>query len=195
MKVGELLMNFMQPIRDPELLEQIELYFKNKNQRDYILFLIGIYTGLRISDILSLKVKDLKGRDYLNISEKKTKKKKNNRRRIELNPNLKRELKKFLEDKPEHEYVIKSRVGGNKAITRERAYMILNEAAKEFNIDSLGCHSMRKTLGYHLYKQTKDVVLVQMALNHEDPEYTLRYIGIEQDQVNSKISKLNFYKK
>lgn len=186
-------MNFVQPIRDPDLIEQIELYFKNKNQRDYILFLLGIYTGLRISDILSLKVKDLKGKSCLTIDEKKTKRKKNNKRSIELNRSLKKELKKFLEDKPDHEYVIKSRVGSNKPITRERAYMILKDAAKEFDVDSLGCHSMRKTLGYHLYQQEKDLVLVQKTLNHEDPEYTLRYIGIEQDQVNTKISKFNYY--
>jgi len=186
-------MNFVQPIRDPDTIQEIELYLKNKCERDYILFLLGIYTGLRISDILSLKVKDLKGKDFLVIREKKTKRKKNNGRSIELNPILKKELKKFLKNKANHEYVIKSRVGKNKPITRERAYMILKEAAQEYKVDSLGCHSMRKTLGFHLYQQTKDVVLVQKALNHEDPEYTLRYIGIEQDQVNSKMSKLRYY--
>lgn len=186
-------MNFVQPIRDPDLIQQIELFLKNKNDRDYILFLLGIYTALRISDILSLKVRDLKDKNFLVINEKKTKRKKNNRRNIELNPILKRELKKFLKDKPDHEYVIKSRVGNNKPITRERAYMILKEVAREFHIDSLGCHSMRKTFGFHLYQQTKDVVLVQKALNHEDPQYTLRYIGIEQDAVNSRTAKLRYY--
>ena len=57
-------MNFVQPIRDPVLIEQIEKYLKNKNERDYILFLLGIYTGLRISDILSLTVKDLRNKDF-----------------------------------------------------------------------------------------------------------------------------------
>lgn len=186
-------MNFVQPIRDSDLIEQIEIFLKNKNERDYILFLLGIYTALRISDILSLKVRDLKGKNFLIIREKKTRRKKNNGRTIELHPILKRELKKFLKSKSDYEYVIKSRVGKNKPITRERAYMILKEVAKEFNIDSLGCHSMRKTFGYHFYQQTKDVVVVQKALNHEDPDYTLRYIGIEQDEVNSKWSKLRYY--
>lgn len=186
-------MNIVQPIRDPDLIQQIELYFKYKNQRDYILFLLGIYTALRISDILSLKVKDLKGKKFLIIKEKKTRKKKYNERTIELHPVLKRELAKFLKDKPNHEYVIRSRVGNNKPISRERAYMILKEAADEFNLDSLGCHSMRKTLGYHLYKKTKNLVLVQKALNHEDASYTLRYIGVEQDTVNDAITSLRYY--
>jgi integrase len=186
-------MNIVQPIRDPDLIQEIEIYFKNKNERDYVLFLLGIYTALRISDILSLKVKDLKGKNYLNIREKKTRKKKLNERTIQLHPTLKKALKSFLKDKPGHEYVIKSRVSGNKPISRERAYMILKEAAEEFDIESLGCHSMRKTLGYHLYKKTKNLVLVQQTLNHEDASYTLRYIGIEQDTVNDAITKLKYY--
>lgn len=186
-------MNIVQPIRDPEMIQQIELFFRKKNHRDLILFLLGIYTALRISDILTLKVKDLKDKNYLKIREKKTQRKKLNERTIELNPLLKKELKKYLKDKPAYEYVIKSRVGKNKPITRERAYMILKEAAQEFNLESLGCHSMRKTLGYHLYKKTNNLVLVQQALNHEDASYTLRYIGIEQDKVNDAITKLKYY--
>ncbi|MGM7683529.1 tyrosine-type recombinase/integrase [Cytobacillus sp. Hm23] len=186
-------MNFVQPIRDPDLIQQIELYFKNKNERDYILFLVGIYTGLRITDILNLKVKDLRNKNFLTIKERKTKRKKYKERTIELHPALKRALKSFLKNKQGYEYVFKSRVGKNKPITRERAYMILKEAAKEFDIDSLACHSMRKTMGFHLYKKTKNLVLVQQALNHEDASYTLRYIGIEQDTVNDAITKLKYY--
>lgn len=186
-------MNFVQPIRDSDLIEQICFYLKYKNERDYILFLLGIYTALRISDILKLKVKDLKNKNYITINEQKTKRKKNNKRTIEIHSYLKRELKKYLEDKEEHEYVIKSRKGINRPISRERAYMILKDIADKFHLESLGCHSMRKTMGYHLYKKTKDLVLVQQALNHEDTSYTLRYIGIEQDTVNNAITKLNYF--
>lgn len=186
-------MNFVQPIRDPDVIEQVELFLKEKNERNYILFLLGIYTGLRISDILSLKVKDLKDKKHLFIKEKKTRRKRYNRRNIELNPILRKALKHYLKDKPDNEYVIRSRVGNNRPITRERAYMILKEVAIEFDIDSLACHSMRKTLGFHLYQQTKDIALVQKTLNHENPSYTLRYIGIEQDTVNSHIAKLKYY--
>ena len=186
-------MNFVQPIRDPDTIQLIENFLKAKSIRDYILFLLGIHTALRISDILSLQVKDLKDKNFLVIKEKKTRRKKNNERTIELHPRLKRELKSFLKDREPHEYVIKSRIGKNRPISRERAYMILKEVAEEFGVDSLGCHSMRKTLGYHLYKKTKDLVLVKDALNHEDTSYTLRYIGIQQDTVNNQITKLKFY--
>ncbi|MBU0452475.1 site-specific integrase, partial [Bacillus thuringiensis] len=49
-------MNFVQPIRDPEEIQQLKEYFKEKSLRNYILFIMGINTGLRISDILKLKV-------------------------------------------------------------------------------------------------------------------------------------------
>lgn len=58
-------MNFFQPIRDPEQIQQIKEYLKEKNERNYILFVMGGNTGLRISDILKLKIGDLKGVTFL----------------------------------------------------------------------------------------------------------------------------------
>lgn len=182
-------MNFVQPIREPETIQDIECFLKDKNVRDCIMFLLGIYTALRISDILKLRVKDLKNKNEFSIKEKKTKK----ARMIALNPALKRELKKYLQDKPDNEYVIKSRVGKNRPITRERAYAILREAADEFGLDAIGTHTLRKTFGYHLYKKTKDVALLQSIFNHADPSYTLRYIGITQDSMNDAIIKLKYF--
>lgn len=186
-------MNFVQPIRDPQLIRAITNYLKETNPRNHILFLFGIYTGLRISDILRLRVSDVKGKKFLIISESKTQRKKNNQRTIELNPTLRNALRSYLKDKENHEFLIKSRVGKNRAITRERAYEILKDIAETFGLESLGCHSMRKTLGYHIYDQTKDIVIVQKVLNHENPKHTLRYIGIEQDQINSTLATMKFY--
>lgn len=181
-------MNFVQPIREVDLLHEIEDFFKSKNSRDYIFFLLGIYLGLRVSDILRLRVKDLKDKSHVDIREKKTKK----RKRILIHTFLKRELKDYLIDKDLEEYVIKSRKGENKPITRHRAYQILKEVALKFNIDSLGTHSLRKTFGYHFYKQTKDVALLQDLFNHAAPNITLRYIGINQDTLDKSISKFRY---
>jgi len=54
-------MNFVQLIRDPEKVEAIKRYLREQNERNYLLFLIGINTVLRISNILKLKVGDVKG--------------------------------------------------------------------------------------------------------------------------------------
>ena len=64
-------MNFVQPIRDPEQIQQIKEYLKEKNARNYILFVMGINTGLRISDILKLKVGDVQG-SHISMREIKT---------------------------------------------------------------------------------------------------------------------------
>jgi integrase len=181
-------MNFVQPIRDTEDLKDIEVYLERKNMRDCILFLLGIYTGLRISDILRIRVKDVKDRSHLVLRERKTKKEK----MIKIHPHLKRALKNYLVDKKPEEFLIKSRVGKNKPITRERAYGILQEVAEEFNIDSLGCHSLRKTMGYHFYKQTKNIAVLQELFNHSSPHITLRYIGMNQDTMDEAIMKFKY---
>ncbi|MDK8747549.1 tyrosine-type recombinase/integrase [Streptococcus agalactiae] len=186
-------MKFVQPIRDKEILQDIKKYLKNKNERDYILFSIGIYTGLRISDILELRVKDLKDKEHLTIQEKKTKNRKKNKQRIiKVHPKLQKELKVFLKEKSLDDYVIKSRQGNNKPITRERAYGILQDIAKEFNLQSVGTHTLRKTFGYNIYQQSKNVALLQEMFNHSDPAITLRYIGINQDTMDFAIDKIDF---
>lgn len=172
-------MNVVQPIRDYEQLEALKRVLKAKNERDYILLLMGLYTALRISDILRVRVEDIK-KDYLTIREKKTSK----LRRIYLHHELKKALNNYIKDKEPHEFLIKSREGINKPITRARAYDILKNAAQEVGIDSIGTHSLRKTFGYWAYKDTKDVAALQKLFNHSSPEETLRYIGIEQDNVD-----------
>lgn len=181
-------MNYVEPIRDAETLQEIEEYLRNKNMRDYCLFILGIYTGLRISDILNLRIKQIRDKTHIVIREKKTKKEK----RIRIHPYLKKGLKEFLLDKDPDEFVIKSRKGKNKPISRVRAYGILQDVAAEFNVDSLGCHSMRKTMGYHFYKQTKNIAVLQELFNHSSPHITLRYIGINQDTMDDAIMKFRY---
>ena len=172
-------MNFVQPIRDPEVIREIKRYLKEKNERDYMMFILGINSGLRISDILPLRVSDAK-RQYFSMREKKTGKQK----RLDMTPSLKRELKTYVEEKEDYEFLFKSREGINKPIGRSMAYKILRDAAEYVSIDEIGTHTLRKTFGYHFYKQTKDVALLQKIFNHNSPSVTLRYIGIEQDSID-----------
>ncbi|MFS0864111.1 site-specific integrase [Fredinandcohnia sp. 179-A 10B2 NHS] len=177
-------MNFVQPIRDKELINQIKKDLKQDNPRNYILFLLGINTGLRISDLLKLKVKDVEGW-YIVIREQKRKK----YRRIKMTSELKREIREYIKDKPKNEYLIKSREGSNKPITRGMAYVILNQIARAYGLESIGTHSLRKTFGFMFYKQFKDVVALMRIYNHSDPKETLRYIGIEQDELDDMMKK------
>ncbi|PEX45038.1 site-specific integrase [Bacillus cereus] len=172
-------MNLVQPIRDKEAIQEIKKFFKEQNERNYILFLLGINTGLRISDILRLRIRDVEGWSIF-IREKKTKKVKE----VKMPSELKRAIRAYANGRPKNEFLIKRRNGKNKPITRSMAYLILNQAAREFGLERIGTHSLRKTYGYHHYKQFKDVVVLQRMLNHTDQKETLRYIGIEQDTLN-----------
>ncbi|MGH1288090.1 tyrosine-type recombinase/integrase [Bacillus toyonensis] len=172
-------MNIVQPIRDKETIQEIKEFFKEQNERNYILFLLGINTGLRISDILRLRVRDVEGWNIY-IREKKTKKIKE----VKMPTELKKAIREYIKEKPKNEFLVKSRNGKNKPITRSMAYVILNQAAKEFGLERIGTHSLRKTYGYHFYRQFKDVAILQTMLNHSDPKETLRYIGIIQDNLN-----------
>lgn len=48
-------MKVVQPIRDQEIIYGIKVYLKLRSIRDFLLFCIGIYSGLRVSDLLSLR--------------------------------------------------------------------------------------------------------------------------------------------
>ncbi|MBJ6362113.1 tyrosine-type recombinase/integrase [Paenibacillus sp. GCM10012307] len=179
-------MKFVQPIRDKEIIADIRkrLLAKN-NKRDYILFSLGINCGFRISDILPLRVYDLKKRT-LQIREKKTKKWKT----FEMNTTVRRELLDLVKDWDDMDYLIKSREGVNKPLTRSMTYKILRKLTERYNIDgSIGNHTLRKTYGYHFYMATKDVVALQKIFNHSDPSITLRYIGYTQDIMGSITKK------
>jgi integrase len=172
-------MNVVQPIRDKEIIREIKDYLKERNERNYILFLFGINTGFRIKDILKLKVRDVEGWSVF-VREGKTKKP----REVYMTKELKKAVRSYVNGKPKNEYLFKSREGKNKPITVSMAYVIMQEIAEEFELDRIGCHSLRKTYGYFHYKKYKDVVALMDSFNHVDPSYTLLYIGVRQDDLN-----------
>ena len=66
-------MTSVEPIKRKSDLKKIENYFKKQNERDLVLFTLGINSGLRISDILRLDVKNVKDKEYIELYEKKNK--------------------------------------------------------------------------------------------------------------------------
>lgn len=152
--------------------------------------MFGIYTGLRISDILKFRVRDVRDKDAVYIREKKTGKEK----RFPINAELKPVIKDYIYGKDDYEYLFKS-PRGNRPITRQQAYNILSEAGRQFDIDKIGTHTLRKTFGYHMYQQTHDAVTIKEILNHSDISITLRYIGINQDNKDKAIKNLSFKKR
>ncbi|WP_271396864.1 tyrosine-type recombinase/integrase [Salinicoccus roseus] len=182
-------MNFVEPIRNPDMIEAIMKHLKAQNERNYIMFLIGIYSGLRISDILALRVEHIK-KNEIRIREKKTGK----QRKIALHRNLKGPLHDYIDGKEPYEYLIKSREGFNRPLTRSMAYKIIKDLENYFQMDAAGTHTLRKTFGYHYYQGTKDTATLQKIFNHSSEQETLKYIGITQDSIDEAMTSFKFYR-
>ncbi|GIO09720.1 putative integrase/recombinase YoeC [Brevibacillus reuszeri] len=179
-------MNIVEPIRDPAKIEEMKRLLLQQSNRNYFLFVMGINTGLRISDLLPLKVRDVKGKSHLLINEKKTKK----RKKFKLNADLRDEIALYIEGKNSDEYLFAS-TKRRQPITRTRSYQIIHGTAAKLGLTEIGCHTMRKTFGYHFYRRTRDIATLQMILNHSHPQITLRYIGINQDIMDDAVDRFS----
>lgn len=178
----------VQPLRSKKEIDDMKWSLKRWcSERDYILFLIGINTGLRCGDILKLKTADIlymnKKRE-LKINEGKTGK----TRTIDFN-NIYDEVKGYALT-AKSEWLFPSRKGED-PITVTQAYRQLNKAANMVEIESIGTHTMRKTFGYHYYSRTKNVAMLQTILNHSTPAITLKYIGYNEKEISDSLK--DFY--
>lgn len=170
-------MGIVEPIRSIEDLRKLEKVLA-KDPKDLLFFTIGTNCGLRISDIVALNVSDVKGKTHVRIVEQKTGKAKI----FPINSKLKPMLENFVKNKKPEEPLFKTLFQNR--LDRFGAYYIIKNACKKIGIqEKIGTHTMRKTFGYHHYKKFKDVAMLQKIFNHASPQITLRYIGIEQEEI------------
>lgn len=194
-------MKKVEPIRDRELLGRCyDIARKHDQERRKndvlsweLLLVVGFNTSLRISDLRALKVKDLRGQKYVRLEAQKTGKD----TRILINPEARKEIDRILGTRDGEDWALRSRQrdrysGQPKAIERQRAWQIMNGIARAAGIeDRIGCHTLRKTFGYHYYKLTGDVVSLQRILGHNNRRDTLVYIGIIQDEIDESLRKFS----
>lgn len=186
--------NFVEPIKSTEDLNKVLNYLKQKeNIKYWLIFKIGLYSGLRVSDILALNIDDVENSDYVEIVEKKTGKHK----KFPLNKELQEDIKYYLFirkkqwsiDEFEPLFIGKM----HSRLDRSQVYRIICRACANCNINgNFGTHTMRKTFGYHHYQQFKDVALLQKIFNHSAPSITLRYIGIEQEEIDDSYKQFEY---
>ena len=180
-------MNIVEPIREREWISKIEQYLAKNNKRNQLIFALGVNTGLRVSDILALDVEDVLRKTRIEIREQKTGKYKS----FLLNKKLQNLLYEYLKIRKNqytiHELSNPLFIGKkHKRLVRSQVYRFLNTACMDLNLDiNVGTHTMRKTFGYHHYKQFNDVVMLQKIFNHSSPSITLRYIGISQEEIDN----------
>lgn len=155
----------------------------------YIIEMLALTTGLRVSDILEFKKRDFSYGIRITVKEKKTKKIK----KITLNKSLYNDIKDYIKGKRDYEYIFKSSTGKNKPICRTTVWNNLNKYWNKK--DKISMHTLRKTYAYHMYKEVGDLAVVVEALNHTDVKETLRYLGINDeviDKANKKVYKRLF---
>ncbi|WP_096436509.1 site-specific integrase [Alteribacter populi] len=156
--------------------------------RNRLLFVIGINSGLRISDILTLRVGQVRGQSTITLREGKTGKAK----RFVFNTAIKRAVAELVPtDAEDSDYLFRSRKGA-RPISRVQAYRVINEAARRAGISGeIGCHSLRKTFGYFAYNNGTDIALLMRIFNHSKQSLTLRYIGVEQSDIDEVYTGIN----
>src|SRR5690625_2855026 len=172
-------MNEVQPIKNKRDIDRIKSALSS-NPRDLLLFTVGINTALRISDILSLRFQDISD-SHIELVENKTGK----RKRIKINAAIRHAMRELApKDARPSDYLFPSRKG-TKPIGRSQAWRILNAAADRAGVKmAIGTHSLRKSFAFHAYKSGVELPLLMRILNHSSERETLRYIGIESDNID-----------
>ncbi len=187
----------VEPIKDKRKIEDLLIYLKGKNERDWLLAKFQLNTGLRISDVVDVRVSDIftekkNFKDYFVLKEQKTQKEK----KIKLNNELRRALKSYVDDNNLNydDCLFKSRKHTEREhISITQAYRVLKAGAEAVGIENFGTHSLRKTWGYWTYKASRyNIGLIMDVFNHSSQNITLRYIGIDQAAKDELYSLVQF---
>jgi integrase len=194
-------MNFVEPIRDKKKLAQIKNLLRGQCRfRDLLLFVMGINTALRISDLLSLRVDDffdeercLKQRFW--IQERKRRK----RHEVVINSSIQEALDEYMAAYPDiasdygHFVFFNTKTGDfSVPIKRGQAWKFIVSICRQVGLrGNFGTHSLRKTWGYHARMQGVDLALIMHKLNHSSIAHTKRYLGITDDELQAVVKCVN----
>jgi integrase len=194
-------MNFVEPIRSVKQISTIKNLLKGAERyRDLLLFVVGINTALRISDLLALRIGDLVD-DHGEVRERfwLREAKRGKRREVVVNRSIQEALALYraayaeVEKDPEHFVFFNTRTHAyTQPISRQQAWEVVAGVCREAGLRGhYGTHSLRKTWGYHARLNGVDLVLIMHQLNHNDLAYTKRYLGITDEELNEVVRRLN----
>ena len=179
-----------------EAMQLVRSLYKDANYKMSLLISIGCFWGLRISDILSLRWKDILNVDEFTIIEHKTGK----QRTIRINPQLKRHIAdcyKQINPIGINAPILVSQKGTTYTI--QRINIILKEIKADYklSIKNFSCHSLRKTFGRQVYNQNSDnaelaLVKLMELFNHSNVAITKRYLGLRQEELLNTYDCLTF---
>lgn len=159
-----------------------------------LLISIGVFTGLRISDLLPLRFSQFES-DIMTIQEKKTKK----TRRIKINPDLKEivnRIRNRMVVVDTDQYIFLNKYG-TKPIDKSYVNVKLKEIFKRYNINvdgNVSSHLFRKTLGNRVLRLNnysgEAVILLMELFGHSSPALTKRYLGLREREIHDVYDSL-----
>ncbi|MCM1038972.1 MAG: tyrosine-type recombinase/integrase [Roseburia sp.] len=183
-------MSITYPIKNKETLNKFKDYYKDvkPDPRNYTMIIMGLNTAFRIGDLLQIKWQDVvdisqkKFHTHIAMTEQKTGKK----RIVAVNTTEQQALSYYLETHTSAEpadYLFQSKKYKGMPLSRYQAYRIVKEAARYVGLEeNIGCHSLRKTFGYHAWQQGTSPVMLMNLYNHSSYQTTKHYLGIEQEE-------------
>lgn len=181
----------VEPIRDKKLLNDFitELKQGKNGARNSLIFKLGLITGLRISDIVKIKIEDIKGKTEFELIEQKT----NKKRKVYLHSILS-DLTEFINTLEDNEeWLFSNSWDNSKHISSNQYYKILQKVANILGLDYIGTHTMRKSFGYWYYKEHRDIATLMTIFNHSTPSITLRYIGITDEEIKNTLKNFKIF--
>lgn len=177
------------PIKNEEKLEKFKEYYLTEKPayRNYAMIILGLNTAFRIGDLLRLQWRDVYNqkkdcfKEHICIIEQKTGKE----RSVAVNASV-LDVLDMLHEKydyaDENQYLFPNGRKTQAHISRSQAFRIIKEAAEYADLDEhISCHSLRKTFGYHAWKQGVQPALLMELYNHSSYRVTKRYLCIEQE--------------
>ena len=179
-----------------EAMNLIRKLAKDGNYKMSLLVALGCFTGLRISDILALKWKQILHVSEFTIIEKKTGK----QCTLRLNPQLQKhiaECHKQIQPIGTSAPILVSQKGT--IFTIQRINVMLKEVKRRYHlrVGNFSCHSLRKTFGrqvYNMNSENSELALVKLMelFNHSSVSITKRYLGLRQEEILETYDCLTF---
>ena len=179
-----------------EAMNLIRKLTKDGNYKMSLLIALGCFTGLRISDILALRWKQILHVSEFTIIEKKTGK----QRTLRLNPQLQRHIAECYEQIQPigvNAPILVSQKGT--IFTIQRINVMLKEIKRRYHlrVGNFSCHSLRKTFGRQVYAMSGDsaelaLVKLMELFNHSSIAITKRYLGLRQEEILETYDMLSF---
>jgi integrase len=170
---------------------------KDENYKFCLLISIGVFTGLRISDLLTLTYSDLLNNETFTLREMKTKK----QRSIKVNKDLKEIVSRIVSKSniTNLNQLIFINKYGTKSIDKSYVNVKLKELVKKYRIKldgNVSTHTFRKTLGRRVMEvnnySNESLVLLMELFGHSSMSITKRYLGIREQEIHNVYDSLTF---